>query len=592
MIQLPTILLTLLFAGIFAEPTPPAKEEPAAPVVTINQMEAPVRLTATLPENLLDAKQAAKTSIDYTPGDSQTWHFDRDGKLVTTPDAKGYYRQSLGKTADGRLVVQDYYQDTHTPQTAPIILPQGADPQNFNSSNSDSKNIWYQRNGEIHAMQDYRDGKPVGRHNIYHDGRLIAQMPQQEGVADPDNPYRDNPLNDGLRLYYPGGKILAFIKYQNGESHQNLYREDGSPILALIRDQNGEIREIARWDKDGDYLEDKAYGEELKTITERQKTLLEYLENDPADLAADLEKPADQPQLLPENVLDAAKAAENPLGYSADSEAQTWYFDQRGEPTDNAQNGGYHRKSLGKTADGRLVAQDYYQDSGKPQTAPFILKKDADPHNFNVDNADSKIIWYREDGSIESIQTYRDGKPAGRQNHYQNGRLIAQMPLPEGVEENDDPYRSAGEISRGYRFYYPSGHLLALTRFSAESEQENLYREDGKILSAHRTNDPNGKNEQQHWSAYSSTPPAELEKLKEAHEKAGKLRRAILDSIIAEQIAPPPAAEAENSAPAEGEKPAPAAETEKAVTPAEPEKPAAEGEKSEPPAEPTEPLRT
>ena len=36
---------------------------------------------------------------------------------------------------------------------------------------------------------------------------------------------------------------------------------------------------------------------------------------------------------------------------------------------------GYYRKELGKTADVRLVVQHFYQNSDKPASAPFLLKK-------------------------------------------------------------------------------------------------------------------------------------------------------------------------------------------------------------------------
>ena len=63
-------------------------------------------ITATLPENILDAKQAATIALDYTPGDEQTWYFDHDGNPTETASPGGYYRKALGQTADGRRVVQ------------------------------------------------------------------------------------------------------------------------------------------------------------------------------------------------------------------------------------------------------------------------------------------------------------------------------------------------------------------------------------------------------------------------------------------------------------------------------------------------------
>ncbi|MFC2279567.1 MAG: hypothetical protein ACFNUL_10135, partial [Cardiobacterium hominis] len=83
MIQIPVILLTLGFAAAIVNPEAslhpqPAAEQPEKPEVAVNALAAPARITATLPENILDAKQAVTIALDYTPGDEQTWYFDHD----------------------------------------------------------------------------------------------------------------------------------------------------------------------------------------------------------------------------------------------------------------------------------------------------------------------------------------------------------------------------------------------------------------------------------------------------------------------------------------------------------------------------------
>ena len=127
MIQLPAILITLGLAAALVNPEAPRRAEPdSPPAVAINQLAAPAHMTATWPEDILDATRAAKTDIAYTPGDEQTWYFNAGGSPVDQATAGGYYRKALGKTADGRLVVQDYYQDSGKPQTAPFILKKTA----------------------------------------------------------------------------------------------------------------------------------------------------------------------------------------------------------------------------------------------------------------------------------------------------------------------------------------------------------------------------------------------------------------------------------------------------------------------------------
>ena len=68
----PVILLTLGFAAAIVNPEAslhpqPAAEQPEKPEVAVNALAAPARITATLPENILDAKQAATIALDYPP---------------------------------------------------------------------------------------------------------------------------------------------------------------------------------------------------------------------------------------------------------------------------------------------------------------------------------------------------------------------------------------------------------------------------------------------------------------------------------------------------------------------------------------------
>ena len=496
MIQIPVILLTLGFAAAIVNPEAslhpqPAAEQPEKPEVAVNALAAPARITATLPENILDAKQAATIALDYTPGDEQTWYFDHDGNPTETASPGGYYRKALGQTADGRRVVQDYYQDSNAPQTAPFILKKDANPHDFNSDNAASKTVWYRKDGSIEAVQDYRDGAHYGRLNIYQNDRLAAQMPLDDSRSDTeDDPYRGDPIASGLRLYHPSGKPLGYIHADDDGRAEITYREDGSPVIATLRMPDGKLSEISSWDKDGNAREDGPDFEEIKALeTQRQRLLelvghLEFMNDAPPQKT--LPAPAPQPALLPESVLDAKQATNLTLDYSAETDGETWHFDPHGNPTETASPGGYYRKALGKTADGRRVVQDYYQDSNTPQTAPFILKKDADPHNFENDTADSSVIWYRKDGSTYAVQAFKNGEPQSRMNIYQDGRLVAQMPRPQDLDESTDPYRSAGDLADGLRLYHSSGHLLYLSQHYANQSDEILYDSDGNPLAAYR----------------------------------------------------------------------------------------------------------
>ena len=562
MIQIPVILLTLGFAAAIVNPEAslhpqPAAEQPEKPEVAVNALAAPARITATLPENILDAKQAATIALDYTPGDEQTWYFDHDGNPTETASPGGYYRKALGQTADGRRVVQDYHQDNNAPQTAPFILKNDSDPHDFNGDNADSKTVWYRKDGSIEAVQDYRDGAHYGRLNIYQNGRLAAQMPLDDSRSDTeDDPYRGDPIASGLRLYHPNGKPLGYIHADDDGRAEITYREDGSPVIATLRTPDGKLSEISSWDKDGNAREDGPDFEEIKALeTQRQRLLelvghLEFMNDAPPQKT--LPAPAPQPALLPESVLDAKQATNLTLDYSAETDGETWHFDPHGNPTKTASTGGYYRKALGKTADGRRVVQDYYQDSNTPQTAPFILKKDADPHNFENDTADSSVIWYRKDGSTYAVQAFKNGEPQSRMNIYQDGRLVAQMPRPQDLDESTDPYRSAGDLADGLRLYHSSGHLLYLNQHYANQNDEILYDNDGTPLAAYR--------ERQ------GEAPAIWSVLDEHPEKRGAVaealaRREHIENLIRDEAeAEPEATLSEESAPPAAPEAKPAAE--------------------------------
>ena len=134
-------------------------------------------------QTILDAKQAAENPIDYTAAPAPDLYADRDGKPSDQPSPGGFVRKTLGKTADGRLVVQDYYQDSGTPQTAPLTLKKGADPRDFSTAAVDGKAVWYSVEGDIFAIQQYQNGEATSPLRYYREGRLSEQSepstPQQ-----------------------------------------------------------------------------------------------------------------------------------------------------------------------------------------------------------------------------------------------------------------------------------------------------------------------------------------------------------------------------------------------------------------------------
>ena len=209
------------------------------------------------------------------------------------------------------------------------------------------------------------------------------------------------------------------------------------------------------------------------------------------------------PALLPQpaSTYDAATAAKTDITY-------TPYPSAKNIPANNG-----HRKILGETADGRLVIQDYYQNSDRPRTAPYILNRYGDPQTTIVTNADSKLVWYRQDGSVYAIQHYHDGQPAGYLSYYRNGRLVAQKPRPGS---DHDFYGIGGKSTAGTRYYYDDGHFLALEYQYGRIgrcytallclEGESLYAPDGTPLLAWSSEQSGDIYEHHSWNSLNSTP--------------------------------------------------------------------------------------
>ena len=208
--------------------------------------------------------------------------------------------------------------------------------------------------------------------------------------------------------------------------------------------------------------------------------------------------PVLQPQ--PASVYDAATAAKTDITY-------TPYPSAKNIPANNG-----HRKILGETADGRLVIQDYYQNSDRPRTAPYILNRYGDPQILTI-NADSKLVWYNQDGSVYAIQHYHDGQPAGYLSYYRNGRLVAQKPRPGS---DNDYYVIGGKATAGTRYYYDDGHFLALeyqygrigSCYTALLclEGESLYAPDGTPLLAWSSEQSGDIYEHHSWNTLNTTP--------------------------------------------------------------------------------------
>ena len=86
---------------------------------------------------------------------------------------------------------------------------------------------------------------------------------------------------------------------------------------------------------------------------------------------------------------------------------------------------------LGSTAEGQTVAQDFYQDGEKPQTAPFILNPGHE-EDFEETCINGRNIWFNRDGSVSQIALVSEGKRQGWGLMVKDGRYF--VAARDGVE--------------------------------------------------------------------------------------------------------------------------------------------------------------
>ncbi len=241
----------------------------------VRKAELPQRLDVKLPDSIRLAEQAAKlATLDYTPGEGKTYYFDAKGNKAEKPVQDGYYRKILGKTADGRTVVQDFYQDSDKAQIAPSILRKGAAEDDFSGDLSDSTLVHYNRDGSVSAIVPLQDGKATGHPALYHNGVLVAQAPLPEGGSDTNDPFTALAAYATThgRMFYPDGTLMAMIPSGDSKDAATsaLWRADGS--LLMSQRKQGDKDDATFWSTDGKALE-KGSLAEMKAAQDMQALL-------------------------------------------------------------------------------------------------------------------------------------------------------------------------------------------------------------------------------------------------------------------------------------------------------------------------------
>lgn len=111
-----------------------------------------------LPESIPNA-QSYQINFDYQPQDGLgAFYFDQQGKLSDKTVADGFYRKVLGKTAEGKFVVQDFYQDTQSPLNSVYILKEFNDVKTLKNTSYEGQVAAFDKQGKLLAVSKYLDG--------------------------------------------------------------------------------------------------------------------------------------------------------------------------------------------------------------------------------------------------------------------------------------------------------------------------------------------------------------------------------------------------------------------------------------------------
>lgn len=155
---------------------------PVAPAtVNVDGTAIPLRITSTLAEDVLDAEKAVERArLDFIPDAGETFHFDANGQKSAKPVKGGFFRKVVGTTADGRIVVQDFWQDSGKAQTEPYAVAKGAAVDAYGIV-KDSTLVLHDPGDAIIVIVPYHAGKLAGRIGSYKAGRLRAAIPAARG---------------------------------------------------------------------------------------------------------------------------------------------------------------------------------------------------------------------------------------------------------------------------------------------------------------------------------------------------------------------------------------------------------------------------
>ncbi len=208
MLQKTTIALlaALLFSGCrHADNSQDLRNQPAPPRTADYTLRLPEGWQQIAQQN----SQTYASPIAFTPAQTKTvYYFANNGAAASAPSNEGYYRELLGTTADGKRVVQDFYQSSQTPQTTPFVLENDANIESFDSDVNNGRIVWFTRGGDVAKIGDFKQG-----------------------------------ASDDMILSLRRGKAVLAAKIAD-KGLTNYILDDNNQITAVVSEQNNAIRAI------------------------------------------------------------------------------------------------------------------------------------------------------------------------------------------------------------------------------------------------------------------------------------------------------------------------------------------------------------
>ncbi|EGZ51321.1 hypothetical protein [Neisseria wadsworthii] len=203
----------------------------------------------------------------FTPTQKQVIiYFGKDAEQKPGPSPDGYYRVVKGQTADGRWVVQDFYQNNKAPQTNVFVIKRGGDVNDFDSAMGDSHLVWFQPDGLVNMQGKYEDGVWQGIGAFYTDNKLSAYI-------------RDFSTDKiDLVTTYPQGTIKSRIvmDFPNQTQTHTLYYTDGGGMAKIVFNvQDQKPVSMQAWDKEGYEIAAGDIKEQIVGLLEEDDKLLQ-----------------------------------------------------------------------------------------------------------------------------------------------------------------------------------------------------------------------------------------------------------------------------------------------------------------------------